>query len=247
MSFATTEYVTQFLGAPGVTCHGYVLPAGQRLYKGTLVANGDGKVYPASTVVSPNPLFGRVLTVTGGGTGVLYLYSPFANVYYSQVVSGNNTPLSVGVSWLPNSSALSIIVNLATDSGGAATSTASNVAQALWAHPIAAKYLRINTNLALGAMTALTSTRVPQFTILGIADETYDNAAGVTDVTLSMRFVKGAVKLLGLATDLPIAGMSGGEVAVVDNITVKATIADNDLTLPLVEVAPDGGIYCRIS
>jgi len=72
----------------------------------------------------------------------------------------------------------------------------------------------------------------------GIAEETYDASAEVSDVTYSkpMLFKRVPARFGGKAGDLPTAADLGSMIAVHDNNTVKATTATNDVEVRLLAI-----------
>lgn len=248
MSFAQNELIGQWEKFPNRTVLSGALAAGQRLFKGSMCAIANGLVYQASDFATGKPLASLPLQVpSAAGVGILGVYSNQENIRYQQVVSGTNTPLSVSVAWLPGNTTIDVVVNLATDGGGVVTSTLATVMNAILAHGIASKLLRVYPFLAgAGISTSLAPTAVPQINLLGIAEDTYDNLAGGSTLFQNMGFTRGIIRLAGLATDVPTQAMVGGDVAIVDNTTVQATVNSSSLTLKLANVTPDGAIFCWI-
>lgn len=105
----------------------------------------DGKITPFS---SPSA---TVQGLTYTGLGSVY------NISVRYVVAGNNTPLSVAVS-----SSNAITVNLATDGGGVATSTAANVLAAIQASSAASVLVSI-TGTGAVALVAQPTTRLEKY------------------------------------------------------------------------------------
>lgn len=246
MSFATNEMVSQWDGFPVRTVHARSLAAGQRVLKGTLGIMVGGEVYRASTFAT-TPLSAAILTIPGSDSdGGVRLYATQANVRYIQVTGGAN--LKLGVSVVYTASTVDINLQLATDAGANSTSLAYDVVSAISAHAVASKFIKAGytgngtgTALALGAYAAL-----KQVALLGVAEDTYDNLAGVSVATVDMRFTKGIVTLAGLATDLPGPTMIDTQVAIVDDITVRATVNPLDLCVRLADVEIDGSLRCEL-
>lgn len=246
MSFATNEMISKWDGFPVRTTHAKTLAAGQRVLKGTLGFMVGGEVYRASTF-STTPLSAAILTIPGADAdGGIRLYATQANVRYIQITGGANLKLGVTVGY--TASNVEIYVQLATDGAGSSNSNANSVVDAIKAHGVAGKYIKAGvtgtgngTALALGSLTAL-----KHVCLLGVAEETYDNLAGVSSVALDMRFTKGIVDLAGLASDAPTAAMIDSQVSIVDDITVRATVNPLDMTVRLADVEVDGTLRCEL-
>lgn len=246
MSFATNEMISKWDGFPVRTTHAKTLAAGQRVLKGTLGFMVGGEVYRASTF-STTPLSAAILTIPGADAdGGIRLYATQANVRYIQITGGANLKLGVSVSFAP--STVDITVQLATDAGGNSATNAQGVMNAIVGHGIASKYLKVGyTGTGSGIALALASyTALKHVCLLGVAEDTYDNLAGVSSVALDMRFTKGIVDLAGLASDAPTAAMIDSQVSIVDDITVRATVNPLDMTVRLADVEVDGTLRCEL-
>ena len=71
--------------------------------------------------------------------------------------------------------------------------------------------------------------------LLGVAEATYDATGGV-DKRFDQVYLRGSFLLDGKAGDLPTAVNVGGLVAIIDNSSVKATVAMNDVTVKLLAI-----------
>ncbi len=151
---------------------------------------------------SPSPAVQGVVTIPGTGAngGVTYkAVTPGTagnGIRVRHVVAGNSTPLSVSVS------SLDITVNLATDPGGAATSTATQVAAAVTAHgpaaalvtavvtgngsgvALAAGYTNLVGGIDGGSAAALKS-QIDAAALTGLTTSVYTDNAGLTHLRLS--------------------------------------------------------------
>lgn len=246
MSFAANEMVEQWDGFPVRTVHARNIAPGQLLYKGTLAMMVDGIAYRASAF-NTLPMSGVILTVPGAdANGGVLAYAVQANVRYIQITGGANRALGVSVAY--TASTVDVTVQLATDAGSASTSTAQAVVNAITGHAVAGKFIKAGyTGTGLGITAALaTLTSLKHVCVLGIAEDTYDNSTGLVSLFVNMRFTKGIVTLAGLSGDAPTAAMIDSQVAIVDNITVKATVNPLDLCVRLADVETDGQLRCSI-
>lgn len=237
MAFLTNEVISLFDGVPGPSVHQNTLAIGQKVWKGSLPLIVGGKVYRGGPVPSAG-----LLAVAGvDGNGGLNLFSNQPNVRYSQL---GGTSQTLGVSVVFNASTVDIVVQLGTNGGATVTSTAANVLNALLAHATASKYLQANyTGTGAGLAAAFTAALVPVVSLAGVAMNTYDNSGGATDLTTSMLFQRAVVAVAPLSTDAPTSAMIGSRVALVDDITVKATVGPLDLTVQLSDILPDGTVF----
>lgn len=240
MSFTTNEKLSCWLGEAERSVHTQTLAQAQIIYKGALGMLIGGKAYRVS------PLAPFALLVTGAdANGGEYVLTRQAKVRYSQVVNGASAPLLVSVVF--GTSVIDVIVQLATDGAGNITSKAHEVADAVRAHSVANQFLLIApTGTGLGLTTAFAATSVPEIALLGAAEETYDNAAGLTDVTRPMRFYKGKLALEGLAGDIPTSAMIDSPVSLVDDQTIQATLNPFALSVRLVDLK-DNRLYCDLT
>ncbi len=246
MSFATNEMISKWDGFPVRTTHAKSLATGQRVFKGALAFMVGGDVYRASTF-STSPLSSAILTVAGAdANGGVMVYATQANVRYNQITGGANKTLGVSVAY--GASTVDVTVQLATNGGGTSTSTAADVVGAITGHAVAGKFLKAAaTGTGLGfALTLPTLTALKHVCLLGVAEDTYDNLAGVSALALDMRFTKGIVDLAGLASDAPTAAMIDSQVSIVDDITVRATVNPLDMTVRLADVEVDGTLRCEL-
>ncbi len=87
-------------------------------------------------------------------------------------------------------------------------------------------------------------------TLLGLVYKTVENAAGATPLSpiSPPLYLRGlSIEVEGLAADLPKVADLGKPVALVDNLTVKKTVAANDLTVTLLAVLPGNRFRIFIS
>ena len=238
MAFLTNEVTSLFDGPPSTSIHPRTLAAGQRVFRGALGMFIAGKVYRAGPV--PTAL---CLNVPGAdANGGVVLYSQQANVRYSQITGGANKVFGVTVSYLASS--VEVIVQLATDAGGVSTSTAATVIGGIAAHPVAGGFLRATvTGTGLGLAIAAVAAFVPVVSLCGVSTNTYDNSAGVADLSVAMLFQRGVMAVAPLSTDSPTIAMVGSDVAIVDDNTVKATVGRMDLTVKLSDILSDGTVF----
>lgn len=242
MAFLTTEVVNLFDGPPGTSVHANTLAAGQKVFKGSWPLLVNGVVYRGG----PVPSAGLLAVAGADANGGLNVFSHQANVRYSQLTGGANK--TFGVSVVFNASTLDVVVQLATDGGGAVTSTAKDVFNGVLANATAAKYLQINyTGTGLGLAAAFAAAAVPVVNLVGTALNTYDNAAGLSALTIPMVMQRGTIAVAPLSTDAPTSAMIGSKVAFADDISVKATVGPLDLTVTLSDVLPDGTVFVSLS
>ncbi len=236
----TNEAVAFWGSTEQNTVHGSVLPAEEIVWRGTLAMNVNGQVFAMDKVA--NALLFTTIPGADANGGVT-LWSRQQNIFYTQL-GGVSKTLSVSVTY-PGPS---IIVQLGTDGGGLVTSTAAQVVQAILAHAVASQLLHpAFTNTGAGLAAAATATPVTQYTLLGIAEETYDNSTGAANLIQEMRFKQGIVRLAGLATDPVTYAMVGGQVALVDNVTVQGSLSSNSYNLKLVDVETSGAIFVDLA
>lgn len=238
MAFLTTEVVTLFDGPPGTSVHANSLGAGQKVFKGSFPMLVNGVVYRGGAV----PSAGLLAVAGADANGGLNVFSHQPNVRYSQITGGANKTLGVSVVFA--ASTIDIIVQLATDGGGASTSTAAIVMNAVLTHALAAKYLQLNyTGNGTGLAAAFAAALVPVVNLIGISTNTYDNSAGVAALSIPMVMQRGTIAVAPLASDPPTAAMIGSKVAFADDITVKATVGPLDLSVTLSDILPDGTVF----
>lgn len=238
MAFLTTEVVTLFDGPPGTSVHVNSLGAGQRVFKGSFPMIVNGVLYRGGAV----PSAGLLAVAGADANGGLNVFSNQANVRYSQVTGGANKTLGVSVTFA--ASTIDVIVQLATDGGGAATSTAAAVMGAVLGNALSSKFLKIGyTGTGAGVAAAFAAAVVPVVTLCGTAMNTYDNLAGVSALSLPMVMQRGTIAVAPLASDPPTSLMIGSQVAFADDISVKATVGPLDLTVTLSDILPDGTVF----
>lgn len=244
MSFTTNETGTAWDGFPKRSVHASSLAAGQKIYRGSIAIMLGGDVYRASSFLSA-PLNARLLSAPGAdANGGIQAYALRQNVRYSQLTAGANKTLSVDVQY--GASTTDVVVQLATDGAGAATSTANAVANAVRAHAEANKLLKIAaTGTGLGVTAAFAALLVIQGALLGVSDGTYDNSTGGGAITTPMLFTKGICQLATLSADQPTAAQIDGFVALIDDQTVRATPSPLDITVRLVDVE-NGQVYVEL-
>ena len=115
---------------------------------------------------------------------------------------------------------------------------------AILGNATASKYLQANyTGTGAGLAAAFTAALVPVVKLAGVALNTYDNAAGAADLITAMVFQRAVVAVAPSSTDAPTSAMIGSRVALVDDITVKATVGPLDVTVELSDVLPDGTVF----
>jgi hypothetical protein len=143
------------------------------------------------------------------------------------VVAGTGTPLSVEVA------ALDITVNVATDGGGAATSTATQVAAAIAAHPVASQLVttaNAAANNGSGVVAALSFTNLTGGS-LGIAppaqvnaDTTNKHYFGPNDGQVFLEVVSSDAGAQTVTIKAPPGDLAGGKAADrVESIPAGAT------------------------
>lgn len=230
----TNEITTVFNSLNAKEVHLYNLGAGQKILKGTIGISVNGVVYV------PGSQFSQYLSAPGAdGNGGLLVWTPQANVRYSQLTGGVNKTLGVSVSYGVN--VIDVIVQLATDGAGVSTSTANAVVAAVSAHATAATLVRLlPTGSGNGLASAFAAAAVPVVFIAGVALNTYDNSASPSAINgFDMSFHKGdSIMLATLSSDAPTSAMIGSKMAVIDNITVRATVTFGDLTVLLSDITP---------
>lgn len=243
MSIAQNELISSWNGLPGRTEHARVLAAGQKVFRGSLAMLFNGKVYSAQQL-STAPMNALILNVPGADVnGGVRLWASQANVTYRQF-GGISQTLKVSVNFLP--STVEIFAQMGTDGAGVVTSTAKEIVTAIQSNSIASKYVHAYfTGTGNGLGLVAVPAAVPMVHLLGVAEETYDNAAGITDLVLGMRFRKGILNLAGFQSDFPTSAMIGSSVSIVDNTTVKATVNALDLTVKLADI-DDTFVYCDL-
>lgn len=234
---ATNEITNLYQGLGIKELHLSSIGQSQKIYKGTLAIAVNGVAYVAGSHTA------QYLPVPGAdANGALLVWSPQANVRYSQVTGGNNKTL--GVSVVTSSTFVDVVVQLATDGAGVSTSTAQAVVGAVMSHGFASYLVRpIAQGTGSGIASAFTAALVPVACVAGVALDTYDNAAVAAVVEMPMVFHRGGgIMLAGLSSDAPSSAMIGSRVAIVDNVTVKATIGFGDLTVILRDIMPEQGV-----
>jgi hypothetical protein len=237
----TNEMTTAFQGLEIKEVHLSSIGQSQKILKGTLAISVGGVAYVAGNHTS------QYLQVPGAdANGALLVWTPQANVRYSQITGGINKTL--GVSVVYSASFVDVIVQLATDGAGASTSTAQAVVNAIMAHGTASTLVRpIAQGTGLGLASALVAALVPVVFVAGVALNTYDNASVAAVTGISMVFhCGGGIMLAGLSADAPTLAMIGSRMAIVDNITVRATVGFADLTVVLRDITPEGKTFFEI-
>ena len=237
----TNEMTTVFQGLEIKEVHLYTIGTSQKILKGTLAVSVNGVAYVAGNHTS------QYLQVPGvDANGALLVWAPQANVRYSQITGGLNKTL--GVSVVYSASFIDVIVQLATDGAGVSTSTAQAVVNAIMAHGTASTLVRpIAQGTGLGLASAFVAALVPVVFVAGVALNTYDNASVAAVTGISMVFHRGGgIMLAGLSADSPTSAMIGSRMAIVDNITVRATVGFADLTVVLRDITPEGKTFFEI-
>lgn len=226
------------------TLHTTIMAPGQKIFQGTLAMQVAGKVY--SLANGFDALRPVMLNVAGAdANGGLLVYSRQANM---QLVLLGGISQTFGVSVAYTATNIQVVVQLATSGAGAVTSTANAVVNGILAHATASKYIRVKaTGTGLGLAAALVATNVPMFKLLGFAEKTYDNAASLIDWVDEFRFYDGSARLIALVSDPVTPAMVGSNVAIHDEITVKATPSSLDYEIPLIDVTFIGEIFCDVS
>lgn len=237
----TNEMTTVFQGLEIKEVHLSSIGQSQKILKGTLAISVGGVAYVAGNHTS------QYLQVPGAdANGALLVWTPQANVRYSQITGGINRTL--GVSVVYSASVVDVIVQLATDGAAASTSTAQDVVNAIMAHGTASTLVRpIAQGTGLGLAGALVAALVPVVFVAGVAMNTYDNASVAAVTGISMVFHRGGgIMLNGLSADAPTSAMISSRMAIVDNITVRATVGFADLTVVLRDITPEGKTFFEV-
>lgn len=222
--------------------YGYSVGPATKLWAGSFAISCNGVYYPAGTFPAAS-----YLSVPGAANGGITIFSSQANVKYAQVTGGNNK--TFGVTYVNAGGIINIIVQLATDGGGASTTTAAQVVQGVLANGSASKIVTIAyTGTGAGLAAAIGLTDVPQTILAGQMFQDIDNAAGVSALTIPGGFSvrKGWLRVAGLSTSMPTAANIGTEVAFADDSTVKLSIGPFDITATLVDVYPDGSLFINV-
>lgn len=251
MSSVNHQMISFWDALPQTTVRTTTLAAGKVIYKGVLGFSVDGKAYDTDSVLNAvgNPLY---LTVAGAdANGGVIVWSKQQNVRYVQIGSAGTQALSVSMVTNVVLHTIDITVLIGTNMG-TVTSTANDVVAALLAHAGISSILRFGaTGTGLGLVAASPGVtpqfqHVPQIFLLGVAQNTYDNSASMTDLVDEFRFTQGICRLASLPTDPITPAMKGGLVGIADNITVKGTPTSLDYTAKLIDVATSGAIYVNI-
>lgn len=217
------------------------------IYKGHMAMRVGGVITSLNNGFST--LNGFMLIHPGSGiNGQLIIYALQHNVRYIQLGGVSQT---LGVSVVFSNSTTDVIVQLGTDGGGNPTSTAVQVRNAILAHALASKLLRIQYNGSGNATTSATvgvdPLPVPHFYLIGVAEETYDNAASLTNTTMRMRFNQGVVDVATTQLDPVTLAMTGGMVGIFDSVTVRATPQPLDYQVKLIDISTNGIISVDIA
>lgn len=243
MAFATNEVEQIFHDNLGPEVRAYSIAASTRLLAGTYSIACNGVLYPAGSEPAA-----KYLSVAGAdANGGIKTFAKQGRVRYAQITGGANKTLGVTVAY--NASTIDIIVQLATDGGGAVTSTAAQVMQAVLAHATAQSLVQVGfTGTGAGLAAAAAVADVPMTVLVGVAFKTVDNLSNVSAITIpeGFRYHKGRISVAGLSSDLPTAAMIGSQVAFVDDVTVKATPGPLDITATLADVWPNGIIFVDV-
>ena len=159
----TSELRTAFGGWNGapmstITQDGAILPAGVVLWKGSFVMLVGNKLYPFEAAMNTATLPTKFTSIPGAdANGGFVTYAKQQNVFI-QLVGGVSKTLGVTVVYTANT--VTVVVQLGTDGGGAVTSTAQAVVDAILAHATASRLIRIGatgTGLGLPVVTAATA------------------------------------------------------------------------------------------
>ena len=245
----TSELRTAFGGWNGtpsatITQDGAILPAGVVLWKGSFVMLVGNKLYPFEAAMNTAALPTKFTSIAGAdANGGFVVYSKQQNVSI-QLVGGVSKTLGVTISYAANT--VTVVVQLGTDGGGAVTSTAQAVVDAILAHATASRLIRIGaTGTGLGLPVVTAATAVVKVVLLGFSQKTLDNSSGVTDVVGRYQFSTGIGEVQNSATDPIDRTMVGGLVALADNGAVKATLGALTYDVRLIDVS-DGLRYVNV-
>lgn len=245
---ATTESLTLWYQSQGptLTKHATSLDTAKKIYKGATSINVGGVMHP---LVSGASLKALATTFIGAdGNGGLVVYSKQANVRL-QILGGTSKTLGVDIT-LANTGFVDVLLQQTTDGGGLTTSTAAQAVAALRAHPIVMSLLAVAaTGTGAGLTATAAATAVPMISTMGLADDTYDNAAGVAPLTISpfMSFGAGTYRCYPNSGETFTAAQIGSKVALLnDTKTVSATLDFFNLTGTLVDVDQTGSIFVKI-
>jgi len=232
---ASNEFISYWDPLPVRTVHPQVLAPLNRVYKGTLATQIDGLVYNLDQDLTP--LF---RTVPGAdANGGIVLWTTQANVFYSQSKAASSV---LGLKIVYATNQININVTLAADGGAVVTSTANDVAELIWGHATASKYLHANfTGTGLGLAAAFVSAHVPEQVLLGLAEETYDNATNASALVAPMRFKQGVCAIGQYGLDPVTISNIGSDVAIADCNTIKATVGPLDYPVKLIDIGPTSG------
>jgi len=144
-------------------------------YRGFRVPSGLGQQFPsgAKAALSTN--------LTGSNNDLTYT-AKFGGTYGNKIQvayidpSANSAALSVTQTYTSGTGTPLISVSLATDSGGAITSTAAQIATAVAAHPGAAQFVTVANktgNDGTGVVTAMSATNLASGTDVGTGQSVY--------------------------------------------------------------------------
>jgi len=239
MSAATNEMVVQWKGVAGHSVSAGTLKAGTVVFKGVMAMMIAGVVYNAGDPTS-------LLTAIAGAdaNGGLKVWARQSNVRL-QIAGGTSKALGVTVTFA-NAGYIDVVLQQATDGGGLTTSTAAAAAEALRAHGLARRLIRVaytGTGAGLTATTAATA--VPVLRLLGWSSKTYGDAASVADQAIEMEFKTG-IALAAAAADAPTRAQLGSKVRVADNLTVGSVLGPLDPAACLIDVDAQGNPWIKV-
>lgn len=219
--------------------------SGQTILAGTMGMVVAGKAYSAANALTTYSL----LIPGADANGDVYVYANQGNV---KIATLGGTSKTFGITVVYSSTLVTINVQLATDGGGLVTTTGIQLANALWAHSLASKYVTANYNGTGGSISTVTSaTAVPEIYLAGVAEQTY---AGFTEALVAQDinwlttyglpciFDRGIFQFAPQSGHAPTAAMVGTQCGVYDNNTIRTPPAALDLLVQLRDVDPQTGI-----
>lgn len=213
------------------------LATAKRIYLGALAMAVDGVAQP---VVSGASMAALCTLIAGAdANGGVYLSARDGNVRVEFLTGGNNRTFGIIVAY---GSTTDISIQLDTDGGGVATTTAKTLCDKLRAHAEANRYLRCKPQGTGASATAAAAIgAVKHICLLGAnQQQQLDNSDGVADLALlpSHCFAVGTYGVLAAANNAPTVN---GEGWLSDDFTV--TKVDDPLAFRVPVRHTDKGLY----
>lgn len=207
---------------------------GKRGYIGSLTLAVDGVAQP---VVS-GAAMAALCSTYGAGNAQLIVSARRAGVRLALVdPAGNSKVETVTVAF--GATTIDVTVSLATDGGGAITSTPNTIVQSIFRHAQANDLLRVKAGgTGASAVVAAAAAAVKFIELLGIAEQEVDNSAGGSPLSLR----PSVVFHLGKAGLLPAAGAAPlihSMATLIDDQTVSLAPDSLALVAPVVHIEQD--------